>query len=319
MNTPPVVTGMGAVCPLGESVPQALAGFRSAGPAATRVDFDFGARLSPNHRRRLDRLSQLVLAACLEAAEQATWGQIDGDRAALVIGTGLGCLEKTESYLRGIADEGLDYANAMNFPDSMDSSPAAHVAMALGCHGPTLTVTQREITGESALILADLLLRQGTVDVVMVAAGDAASPELERLLSRFAPGLRPGEAAAALVLETTESAARRGARIIGSLIGHGQAGFPLAGTALRCGAPEVLARARELALSMAGIPPGQAGEIPTVVAEEISSRIGWVLADGVLRAVLAMDRIAARAGGAAIVARQARGGSSAAVVLGPGR
>ena len=75
----------------------------------------------------------------------------------------------------------------------------------------------------------------------------------------------PGEAAAALVLETRESAARRGARILGSLIGHGQTGLPLAGPALRYPPREVLARARELAFSMAGISPAPAAEIPAVI------------------------------------------------------
>ncbi len=319
MSPPPVVTGAGIVCPAGASAPEALAALRGEGPAAFRAAFDFGSRLSPNQRRRLDRLSQLLLAACLEAADQAGWKEIDGDRAGLVIGTGLGCLEKTETYLRGIARAGLAYADAMGFPDSMDSSPAAHAAMTLGCRGPSLTVTQREISGESALMVAELLLRQGAVDAVMVAAGDAACEELEQLLGRLAPGKRAGEAAAALVLETRESAERRGARILGSLIGHGMAGAPLAAPALRLSSTEVLLRARELAFSMAGIPSALAEGVPSVGPEEVSKRIGWIMADGVLRGILAVDRIAAGDAPAAIVERRARGGTAAAVVFGPGR
>jgi 3-oxoacyl-[acyl-carrier-protein] synthase II len=319
MNPPPVVTGAGVLCPVGAGATEALAAFRGAGPPALRTEFDFGARLSLNQRRRLDRLSQLLLCACLEAADQAGWGRIDGDRTGLVIGTGLGCLEKTESYLRGIARTGLAYADAMGFPDAMDSSPAAHVAMTLGCRGTSLTVTQREISGEGALILAELLLRNGSADAVMVAAGDAASDELVQLLRRIAPGKRAGEVAAALVLETRESAERRGARTLGSLLGHGAAGAPVAAPALRYSSLEVLARARELAFSMAGIPPGGAADVPRVAADEVSKRIGWVMADGVLRAILALDRIAAGAGPAAIVERSARGGTAAAVVFGPGR
>ncbi|MBZ5638596.1 MAG: hypothetical protein LAO51_07535 [Acidobacteriia bacterium] len=318
MNAPSVITGAGLVCPLGGDVPTAVAAFRIPGGPETRIAFDFGTRLHPNQKRRLDRLSQLVLAACLEAAEQAAWERLADDRAAVVMGTGLGCLEKTAAYLRGVAGAGLDYADAINFPDSMDSSPAAHVAMVLGCRGPSLTVTQREISGESAMILAELLLRQGAADAVIVAAGDAATAELQDLLSRFVPGAKAGEAAAALVLETRESAARRGARTLGSLIGRGQAGAPVAGPPLRLPPPHALDRALELALESAGIPRDPAGAIPAVAPEEVSDRIGWILADGVLRAVLAMDRIAAGGGSASIVARQARGGSAAAIVIGPG-
>ena len=213
-----VVTGTGIVCPLGLDAASVAAGLRGE-RCATRVEPDFAKSLPMNVARRQDRLSKLILVAAMAAAERARLREACGERTGLVIGTGLGCLEKTEGYLEGFARAGLAHADAMSFPESMDSSPAAHVSIVLGCRGPSMTVSQREITGESAIVLAAHLLEWGLADAVVIAAGDTTSPELIRALARLAPGVKLGEGAAAMVLETRASAERRGAPAIAHLLG----------------------------------------------------------------------------------------------------
>lgn len=313
-----VVTGAGAVCPIAGDFRSLIEGMGRSAPATPRVEFDFGSRLTLNQARRLDRLSQLVLVAAMQAAEGARLGEMDGERVGIVVGTGLGCLERTESYLAGVVREGTGYADAMGFADSMDNAPAAHCAIALGCRGPSFTVSQREISGEAAVVLAATLLDAGAADAVLVAAGDSVSPGFRQVLARIAPGLTPGEGAGALVLERAGPAASRGASSLGRLLGQALTCQPAPRGRLRVSSAELLPRAKATALAMAGMDT-DAREIAVISPDELSSRIGWCMADGVLRALVALGRLDGGTARAALVAGAARGGSAAALVLGPSR
>jgi 3-oxoacyl-[acyl-carrier-protein] synthase II len=245
-----VVTGTGIVCPLG-SDPASVAAELRGGRCATRVESDFAKNLPMNIARRQDRLSKLILVAAIAAAERARLREVAGERTGLVVGTGLGCLEKTEGYLEGFARAGLAHADAMSFPESMDSSPAAHVSIVLGCRGPSMTVSQREISGECAIVLAAHHLEWGLADAVIVAAGDTTSPELVRALARLAPGVTPGEGAAAIVLETSKSAERRGAQPLARLLGWASKAAERRTSVTHLAPPDVEAKAVAAATRMA--------------------------------------------------------------------
>ena len=190
-----VITGTGAVC--------------APGAGGGRVAAEFARELTLNEARRLDRLSQLFVVAARQAAAQASFGDTPEAGRAVVAGTGVGCLEKTESQLHGMLRDGAGFADPLSFPDSMGNAPAAHVAIATGARGISLTLMEREISAESALVVAARLLRSGTAAAVLVVAGDAWSAGLETVVARLAPWLVLGEGAGALVLETAESARRR--------------------------------------------------------------------------------------------------------------
>ncbi|HKQ62917.1 MAG TPA: beta-ketoacyl synthase N-terminal-like domain-containing protein [Candidatus Polarisedimenticolaceae bacterium] len=288
-----VVTGAGVICRLGEEPHEVRARFAAeAAPEDRAIDLD--ARLTAHQLRRLDRLSQLVVAAGGAAARQSRLEQLDPARTGVVVGTGLGCLEKTDAFLRGLAARGPDHADPAAFPDSMDNAPAAHCAIAWGCRGPSLTVSEREISGECALILAAILIETGHADAMLVAAGDTAHRHLRRLVPRLSPGLRPHEGATALVLESAAAASRRGASVVGRLLGFAQSA--------------ALSQAVADAVAMAGLPT----ETAEISAGRVTSRAGWCQGDGLLRALLALTGERP-----SIVARSARGGAAAALVLAP--
>lgn len=310
------VTGTGAVTPLGAGARTFVAGVER-GLRGTSCDDDAICRGLDLHRtRRLDRLSQILLVAAREAAADARLDGFDGDRLGVVVGTGLGCLEKTSSYLDGVGRAGIGFADPLTFPDSMDSAPAAHIAIALGANGPSMTVTQREISGECAILLAALLLGRGDADAVVVAAGDSAGEAATPLLRRFLGSDAPGEAGAAIVLERSASARARGARSHATLVGWAQASEAIDRTTLGRGSAAALARASDSAVAMARDAIGPDLEVFREVPGEVRRSVGWILGDGVLRSVLAMHRMGAGDRRAALVGADARGGSAAAIVLG---
>jgi 3-oxoacyl-[acyl-carrier-protein] synthase II len=185
--------------------------------------------------RRLDRLSVWCLIAAHLALQDA---QIDLEkqdlsRFAVVFGTGYGCVELTEAYLKTVAELGYANADPIVFPETLDNSPASHVARVLGLRGPNITLSCRGVSGEAALMQGASLLRSGEAERVIVLAGDTLSRplyewyEAARVLSascfaerdgpapRFSggDGFVPGEGLAAMVMETDEAHAGRGARV----------------------------------------------------------------------------------------------------------
>ena len=280
--------------------------------AGASIDALLEKRLSPHLLRRTDRLSQMIVTAALLAAEGARWRAGDGLGAGVVVGTGLGCLQRTDQYLDGLVRDGVAHADALTFPDTVDNAPGAHVSLSLECRGPSLTVGQHEISGECAVILGALLLRRRLVTSVLVAAGDVASPRLRHALGRLAPRLRPGDGAAALLLEPEEEAARRGAPILGRLLGYAQAAAPETGRLLQVAPLEVLRDAAGEACRMAGLAEPPAFDAPG----EDEGPAAWILADGVIRSVRALERLARDGRRAALVGRTARGGTAAALLFG---
>jgi 3-oxoacyl-(acyl-carrier-protein) synthase len=292
--------------------------------AGASIDALLESRLSPHMLRRTDRLSQMIVTAALLAAEGARWRAGDGLRAGVVVGTGLGCLQRTDQYLDGIVRDGVAHADALTFPDTVDNAPAAHVSLSLECRGPSLTVSQHEISGECAVVLGALLLRRRLVSTVVVAAGDVASPRLRQALGRLAPRLRPGDGAAALLLEAEEEAARRGAPVLGRLLGYAQAAAPETGRRLHVAPIQVLREAAGEACRMAGhgAPPAvealTVDEAPAVDGKSAANEgpAAWMMADGVIRSVQALERLARDGRQAVLVGRTARGGMAAALLFG---
>jgi 3-oxoacyl-(acyl-carrier-protein) synthase len=280
------------------------------------LDARLAGRLNANQARRLDRLSQMLLVAARDAAEEAGLPAGGDARGAVVVGTGLGCLEKTDDFVGGLARAGVAHADALTFPDSVDNAPAAHLATAQGLRGPALTVSQREISGEAAIHLAALLLRRGLADRVVAAAGEVASPRWRAALALLAPGRTPGEGAAAIVLETAAGAALRGATPRARLLAVAQVAGPVPGGRLRSAPATLRQRAEAEVLCLAGVAghgdPGGAADLAAAPADR-----PYMMADGVLRSVDAISRMSSADDRPVLVSRAARGGLAAALLFGP--
>lgn len=245
-----VISGIGVVSPLGIGATAfwdalcsgrtAIAEIRRFDPGPTPPRLAAEVREIPARDvfpaalvRRMDRVSQMIGAAAVLAVRDACLGRsAPDDDLAVVVGSSLGNLGEAAQFLERVFTKGPSLASPMLFPNLVMNAPASQVAMALGWHGPNLTVSAGEISGESALDVAIDLLRRGRARAVVVAAGEELSAVLFRALRDFrhlsprrrgrersspfdveANGPVLGEGAAAVVVETPESATRRGARV----------------------------------------------------------------------------------------------------------
>jgi Beta-ketoacyl synthase, N-terminal domain len=161
--------------------------------------------LSDMRARRLPRLEHLALAAAQQALAPGT----DLKNLALVFGTGYGGLTATRDFLEGVASRGAEFGSPIAFQQSVHNSPAGQISIMLGSHGPALTTSARELSGESALQVAITLLDTGRADEVLVVAADEWTPALEAGYRAFGAlagdgkasgALHPGEGAAAVLL-----------------------------------------------------------------------------------------------------------------------
>ena len=244
------ITGLGSVSPPGPC--RGLIGARAVNPRIYFEDPVRGGRRAfmvepfrpgdvvPGLKtRRLDRLSVWSLVAAHLALQDARIDleKEDRSRFAVVFGTGYGCIELTEAYFKTVAGFGYAKADPIVFPETLDNSPASHVARVLGLRGPNITLSCRGVSGESALIQGASLLGSGEADRVLVLAGDTLSRPLyewfdaARVLSdacyadRPEPasplargtGFVPGEGLAGVVLESGSGYADRGVHAYCSL------------------------------------------------------------------------------------------------------
>lgn len=254
-STPPrvVVTGVGIVTALGLGWQRNAEGFRSGRVAfrpvslfdvsrqrvKTAAELDLPAtlpstRLSPRQLRRLDRASTLLLLASCEAWQQSGWDI--ASELPVILGTTSGGMALGESYFRcamqtpnqrrGQATRAFCYQAQMQGRVVLD---------ALGVDGPMTIVSNACSSGTSAVGHAWELLRQGQAQRVFAGGYDALSqvvfcgfdalqalsPTTCRPFDAHRDGLGIGEGAAMLALETLESAQRRGALILGEIVGYG--------------------------------------------------------------------------------------------------
>lgn len=238
------VTGIGSVSPFGprrglidcrEMPPREITAWHTSGlRRAFLVEPFRPADVIPGLKtRRLDRLSVWCLVAAGLAIQDASLNLETQDlsRIAVVLGTGFGCIELTEGFFQSIATNGYAKSDPIIFPEGLTNAPASHVARIFGLRGPNITLSHKGVSGEGALMQAASLLRTGQADVVIVLAGDTLTRtiyewfEAAGALSQAcfstenAPtpftngdGIVPGEGAAAVVMESTLRAAKRGAR-----------------------------------------------------------------------------------------------------------
>src|SRR5580698_5976154 len=189
--------------------------------------------------RRLDRLSAWAVVASSLALQDAAidLAQLDRSRVAVVFGTGSGCIESAEAFYQSAHANGWSGTDPITFPETLANSPAGHVAIWHNVRGPNITVSTKNFSGESAMLQAASLLRNGQADLAIVIAGDTVTRtfyewyETAGLLSPACfntdllskdSGYVPGEGVVALVLEP---GGRQNARSYASLMGgHWAAG-----------------------------------------------------------------------------------------------
>lgn len=257
-----VVTGIGALTPLGKNVTETqealVAGRSGIRPIqsfdaasfktkiAAEIDFDPGDHFDRREARHLDRLAQLGVIAAREALTEAGIGTLEGDlrrRVAVKIGVGAVGFHTTEREIRVLHTRGPErvhpHAILMLEPDSV----SGEICRSIGAEGPNYTINSACASGSDAIVNAcdDIFSRRADI-VVTGGAGAEVTPfglatfgqmgalstrnddpsRASQPFSEGRDGFVLGEGAIIFILEGLDSAMRRGAPILAELVGRGQ-------------------------------------------------------------------------------------------------
>lgn len=128
---------------------------------------DYKAYIDAGLLRRMSKILRMSVACAKDCVEQAGVDQPD----AIVVGTGLGCLQDTEKFLNtSLTVEGL--LPPTSFIQSTHNTMAGQISLSLGNHGYNMTHTQNTLSFEHALLDAAMLLREGDRNVLVGAADE---------------------------------------------------------------------------------------------------------------------------------------------------
>ncbi|MBD0338655.1 MAG: beta-ketoacyl-ACP synthase II [Thermoleophilia bacterium] len=254
-----VVTGLGAVTPVGNDAPStwraAVSGesgidfIRSfdASDFAVKVaaevkDFDPGSAASPKEVRKLDRYVLLSMAAAREAVEDAALRDFDPARVGIVFGSAIGgfigMMEQHDLFL----ERGADRVSPSFIPAVLVDAASGQLAISLGIRGPNYAVVSACATGSHAVGEGAELIKRGDVDAVLAGGAEAClhplilagfsamrglavedehPPRASRPFDATRAGFVMGEGACVLVLEEYERARERGAQVYAEVLGYG--------------------------------------------------------------------------------------------------
>jgi beta-ketoacyl-acyl-carrier-protein synthase II len=278
-----VITGVGAVTPLGLDAPSSWAAALEGQSGVGRVtlfdptdfpvqiggevkNFDASSRIEAKELRRMDRYTQLGVVAAQEAFADAGFAK-NGvqDDFGVVFGSAAGGVGILLEQQRILLERGLRRVSPFFLPNMLPDSCSGHIAITLGLRGPNMAVVSACATGNHALGEAFHTVRRG--DAVAVIAGGAEAPILPIIFAGFcamralgnhpdpAQASRPfdkdrngfviSEGAGALVVEELDHATARGARIYAEVLGYGSSNdaFDMAAPAEGDGAVSSMTRA----------------------------------------------------------------------------
>ena len=255
-----VITGMGAVTPLGNDVESTWHGavegrsgvdFMRAFDtsdfpvhiAAEVKDFDLNGDLVPaKELKRIDRNVQFALAAASEALGHAGKNGYQPDRVGVVLGSGIGGLHELLRQYDVLKERGPDRVSPTFLPNVLPDSASGQVAIALGLRGPNYAVVSACATGSHAIGEGAELVRHGHADAVLAGGTEACIHPLffagfcsmrglvseeedpakaSRPFDLSRAGFVMGEGAGIVMLEELEHARERGATLYAEVLGYG--------------------------------------------------------------------------------------------------
>ena len=292
-----VVTGTGLITSLGHNVEETWSailngqsgigdftliekGDHSSGAVCEVKDFDPVPYIGRKDARRRDRFQQLASVAGLEAMEDSGLEISDQNRekVGIYIGTGVGGIRTLVSQEHVRIDRGTRRLSPFAIAMIMPNGAAGLLAIDFGIQGPSNTIATACAAGNDAIGHAYKAIRAGELDAVLsggaesiitsVAIGGfekagATSPRSSNTPQPFdknRDGLVTGEGAGMLVLEELESAKKRGANIMGEIVGYGQTTDAFHITAPATGGAGA-ARALRMALTDAAVNPSEVNYI----------------------------------------------------------
>ncbi len=268
-----VVTGMGIVSPLGvgvdsvwdkliagksgitkidsfetEDLPCKIAGVLPKGDKSEHK-FNPDEWVSPKDQRKIDPMITYALAAAEMAFEDCGWrpeSQEDAWRTGVLVGSGIGGLQGTESGALSLANNGPRRVSPFFIPSSIINMASGNISIKYNCQGPNHSVVTACATGTHAIGDAARLVMLGDADVMVAGGTEAAvcrlavagfaaaraistsyndTPELaSRPWDAGRDGFVMGEGCGIVILEEYERAKARGAKIYAEVCGYGMSG-----------------------------------------------------------------------------------------------
>lgn len=294
-----VITGMGAVTPIGNNVNDFWNNCKNGVNgvdfikafdttefevkiAAEVKDFTTNGVIDKKEARRMDRFSQFALVASDEAIKDADLDleKVDRDRLGVIIGSGIGGYNTMETEFFKLFEKGPKRVSPLYIPMAISNIAAGNVAIKYGAQGICTSVVTACASGTNSIGEAYRNIKHGYSDIII--AGGTEAPITKSGVSGFTnmkalnslndvnrasipfdkdrSGFVIGEGAGILIIESLEHAQKRGAKIYGEIVGYGS----------NCDAYHITSpapngegakKAMKLAIDEAGIKPEDIGYI----------------------------------------------------------
>ena len=255
-----VITGLGAITPIGNTVKEAWDGIKNKKCGIDKITlFDvetFKCKLAAEVKnynvedhfelkqaKRLDRSSQFAIIAAREAFKDSgiTEENTDFDRIGIYISSGIGGIQSIEEQCKIMTTKGHNRVSPMFIPMAIANMPAGNVAIDLGVKGESMSIVTACASSTNSIGEAYRAIKLGAEDAIIAGGTEASICELgisgfENMkalntsedktrasipFDKERNGFVMGEGAAILVLEEYEHAKNRGAKIYGEIVGYG--------------------------------------------------------------------------------------------------
>jgi 3-oxoacyl-[acyl-carrier-protein] synthase II len=253
-----VVTGVGAITPLGATAPSTWEGMLAGRSGVTALTDDWAADLPVRiaawaaadpatlmervQARRLDRCEQFALIAAREAWADAGAPQIEGDRLGVAVSSGIGGIASTLNAYDTLREKGWSRLSPFTVPMLMPNGAAGWISLELGAKAGVHCTVSACASGAEAIGYGIDMIRSGRADIVVAGGTEAAIIELNlaafaamravstrndepqrasRPFDKGRDGFVLGEGAGIVVLESEEHAAARGATVYAVAAGAG--------------------------------------------------------------------------------------------------
>lgn len=294
-----VITGLGAVTPIGNTVPEFWTNVRKGTVGIGKItgfdtkdfkvklaaqvkDFHGEEKMDAKAARRMELFSQYAVAAAKEALEDAGLDLTKEDlfRAGVIVGSGIGSLSTIEKEYTKILEGRANRVDPLMVPRMISNMAAGNISIQLGIRGKCTNVVTACASGTNCIGDAFRAIQYGDAEIMLAGGAEscicptgiagfqaltALSQETDPLRASIPfdvdrKGFVLGEGAGILVLEELEHARKRSARIYAELVGYGATGDAFHITS-PCEDGSGAARAMELAMQEAETEPDQVGYI----------------------------------------------------------
>ncbi|UCF43312.1 MAG: beta-ketoacyl-ACP synthase II [Planctomycetota bacterium] len=255
-----VVTGLGCVTALGESVDEVFAALCEGKSGISNVEsfdvsqfpvkfggeiknFDITKYVDQREGRRMDRFSQFAVAAASQAVNDSglDFSKEELFRAGVLVGTGIGGIKEIEEQHIRLLEKGVRQVSPFTVPKLMANAASGNIAIRYGLKGPNFSISSACASGSHAIGEAFCNIVAGQSDIMITGGSEAAltpvglasfcaarslstrnddPPAASRPFDKDRDGFVLSEGAGVLVLEEESHAKKRGANIYAELLGY---------------------------------------------------------------------------------------------------